>query len=322
MSKKKNKKKNKQKQLNKKQKHQQSPVTPATATKESEKTTPDTRPVIEETKPESAQETENVEALPENINNGEQPAEDKNKEAETTENNDVTAPEEETIQEKVPSAIREKFKKIYAFTKDKFKEICDFLTMHKKISIPVGVALFIAIISLTTLGIERAVWSYQVHLKELEAQKEAQARQAYMESIRLKQDVATDINAMCTVMYKGVKFGKNAEGENSNGFGIKYENHDEGYTYMDVRLSYTNKSGNPVRADKAAILTSSEYVSFPTVEQNEGKDLQSASEIDIQNGETVILHYLFSVPEELEKSGDAIEINAVINNKAHPIKVR
>ena len=96
---------------------------------------------------------------------------------------------------------------------------------------------------------------------------------------------------------------------------------------MDFCVAYKNWKAKDVGADDvmSAVLTYAgkyEYNGFSMIEEDNRGDFTYSNITSIAPLATEYLHYLFEVPEEVEKSGDSIEIEFMIGGNTYSYKVR
>ena len=102
---------------------------------------------------------------------------------------------------------------------------------------------------------------------------------------------------------------------------------DDGKVYVDFCVGYKNTSGKSVRADdviSANLIYADkyEYTGFSMIEQNSRSDFTYSNITSISPLNTEYVHYLFSVPEEVESSSDTVVISFKIDGNNYTYIVR
>lgn len=102
---------------------------------------------------------------------------------------------------------------------------------------------------------------------------------------------------------------------------------DEGKMYVDICFAYKNTSGNNVGADdvisaKLKYAGKYDYNGFSMIEEDSRSDFTYSNITSIAPLSTEYVHYLFSVPEEVGTSGEAIEITFTIDGNTYTYTVR
>lgn len=102
---------------------------------------------------------------------------------------------------------------------------------------------------------------------------------------------------------------------------------DDGKVYVDFCVAYKNWKSKSVDADEvlSATLTYAEkyeYNGFSMIEEDGRSDFTYANITKIAPLSTEYVHYLFEVPEEVESSGDAIEIAFTIGGNSYSYQMR
>lgn len=102
---------------------------------------------------------------------------------------------------------------------------------------------------------------------------------------------------------------------------------DDGKVYVDFCVGYKNTSSKSVGADdvisaKLKYADKYEYTGFSMIEEDSRSDFTYSNITNISPLNTEYVHYLFSVPEEVESSSDAIVISFRIDGNDYTYSVR
>ncbi len=102
---------------------------------------------------------------------------------------------------------------------------------------------------------------------------------------------------------------------------------DDGKVYVDFCVGFKNWKTKDVSADDvmSATLTYAgkyEYTGFSMIEEDNRGDFTYSNITSIAPLTTAYMHYLFEVPEEVESSSEAIDIEFVIGGNTYSYKVR
>lgn len=100
-----------------------------------------------------------------------------------------------------------------------------------------------------------------------------------------------------------------------------------GKSYVDLCVAYTNKETGDVGADNVLYGTllyadKYEYTGFSTIEDDNRGDFTYTNITSIAPLTTEYVHYLFSVPESVQESSDAIELRMNIGGEDYKIIAR
>ena len=102
---------------------------------------------------------------------------------------------------------------------------------------------------------------------------------------------------------------------------------DDGKVYVDFCIGYKNTSSKSVGADdvisaKLKYAGKYDYTGFSMIEEDNRGDFTYSNITNISPLSTEYVHYLFSVPEEVESSSDAIVISFRIDGNDYTYSVR
>ena len=67
---------------------------------------------------------------------------------------------------------------------------------------------------------------------------------------------------------------------------------------------------------------SNQYASFAAVETEDGKDIEFANNIEINPGETVKIHYIFTVPKELQTNEKNLVADVAFDKNTYTINIK
>lgn len=102
---------------------------------------------------------------------------------------------------------------------------------------------------------------------------------------------------------------------------------DEGNVYVDFCVGYKNMSGKSVGADdvmsaKLKYADKYDYTGFSMIEEDSRSNFTYSNITNISPLSTEYVHYLFSVPEEVENSSDTIVISFRIDGNDYTYTIR
>lgn len=210
-----------------------------------------------------------------------------------------------------------------AVLKERMDDIWNFISETRKISVPLIILVYTAIIVSITIPIEHARVLKQLQQDASEFEEITNTESSIT---TLEKNFQTELASGSTVVYTGFEFTDTVKGENSDEFGSTYENDSEANTYLDVVLEYTHNNETPVPADKIAAMTAktgnSQYASFAAVETDDGKNIEFANNIEISSGETVKIHYIFNVPKELQTNEKNLVVDVAIDKNVYNINIK
>lgn len=106
-----------------------------------------------------------------------------------------------------------------------------------------------------------------------------------------------------------------------------YYEADSGKVYVDVIFSYKNLESDDVEADEvigAKLIYNSkyEYTGFTTIEEDNRSDFTYTNITDISPLTTEYIHYLFEVPQAVQKGSEPIVVNFTIGDNSYIYVVR
>lgn len=207
--------------------------------------------------------------------------------------------------------------------KERMDDIWNFISETRKISVPLIILIYTAIIVSITIPIEHARVLKQINQQTQELEQITNSENSITV---LEKDYPAELASGNTVVYTGYEFTDTVKGTNSDEFGSTYENDSELNTYLDIILEYTHNSDTPVPADKIAAMTakagSNQYASFAAVETEDGKDIEFANNIEINPGETVKIHYIFTVPKELQTNEKNLVADVAFDKNTYTINIK
>lgn len=206
--------------------------------------------------------------------------------------------------------------------KEKADDIWDFISETRKISVPLIVLVYTAIVISVTIPIEHANVLSKIERQQAQMEQMASDKKG----IVMEQDVPVTVSGEIEAVYRGHEFAKKVKAQNSGAYGNAYENTSENNTYLDVRLEYTYNGSSPIKADRLSSMTlkssDAQYSSFAAIETDDGKNIEFANDIEIKSGASVILHYIFDVPKDMADGSNELDISLYINNVPYTIKLR
>lgn len=209
-----------------------------------------------------------------------------------------------------------------AFVGEKLDDIWNFISETRKISVPLIILVYTAIVVAITIPIEHARLLNQIHR---EANVIEEIRTPENTSGSIEKDFELVLPTGSKVIYKGYEFTDTVKATNSDDFGSTYENASEVNTYLDIKLQYVHNGDEPISADKVAAMTlkagGSQYASFAAMETDEGKNIEFANNVEIAPGDTVELHYIFDVPKDIRNSGEALSADVVFDKTSGVINI-
>lgn len=208
--------------------------------------------------------------------------------------------------------------------KSHLNDLWNFISNTRKISVPIIMTLYTAIVVLIVLSAEYAYDTFSAKKNEQVSIEEILSAQE--EKRFLEREVETEVYGTAKILYKDFKFKNKVTAQNADEYAYVYENNTENSTYLDLVFEYKNLSSTPVRANKAIAMNAQidgiQYTSFCAIETDGNTNIDLASNTDIEPNETAILHFIFDVPKMHEKSDIPIIAQATICNDDYTITIR
>lgn len=157
--------------------------------------------------------------------------------------------------------------------------------------------------------------------KETKKQKEVEKQKI------LTQGNLEIIDDLGEVTVKGHAIQKNIAPPNPGNFYTYYENEEPGQTYVDVVIQYKNLETTSVSADDIASIKvyydeKYEFSSFSTIEEKGGADFNYSNIVSVAPLQMATLHYLASLPEEIETNDKPLKAVISIGNEKYEYQIR
>lgn len=143
----------------------------------------------------------------------------------------------------------------------------------------------------------------------------------------LNQGEVEVIDNIGEVLIKGHAIQKNITPPNPGNYYTYYENKEPGQIYVDVVLQYKNLETTSVSADDIASIKvyyddKYEFPSFSTIEENGGADFTYSNIVGVSPLQTATLHYLASLPEEIEVNDKPLKAVISVGNEKFEYQIR
>lgn len=106
-----------------------------------------------------------------------------------------------------------------------------------------------------------------------------------------------------------------------------YYEAEEGKVYVDICFAYKNTNSQNVEADSVIsaelkYADKYEYTGFSIIEEGSRADFTYSNITSIAPLSTEYVHYLFEVPQEVQTSGESIEVTFTVDGNTYTYKVR
>lgn len=205
----------------------------------------------------------------------------------------------------------------------------------KKISLIVLVALFLVACGSTDSTnnsseetektVEKDEATTTENNEETEQKEEVVKEEPKIEAINLDETKLIEDFAEITV--KSNKFGKVINPPNPGSFYSYYENKEVDQIYLDTIISVkslltSGKSSDEFADVKIIYDNKYEYNTFSVIEENGGADFTYTNITGIEPLQTGVLHYLASVPTEIENDGKPLKAIITINGEEYEQVIR
>lgn len=157
--------------------------------------------------------------------------------------------------------------------------------------------------------------------------KEAETKPVLEEVLTINKSEALVIEDYAEIIITANNFSQRIDPPNPGSFFTYYENEEDGEVYLDTVISIKSlltsaKASNEFISVKVIYDDKYEYKTFSTIEKQGGSDFTYTNITSIEPLKTGELHFIASLPEQVENDGKPLKVVITVNGKDYEHTIR